>query len=278
LGAIYLIYFGIRSIVVAGQKPTPEATAPKRAEHAGNDKAHAVRKLRSGNWEVHARHLLHKKPFTERIGELMGSFLMSAIVSGVMCLVMMIVGGVNFASSIHAWSFFTWLTICSIAGSWIVLALGKLWESSEGEQVRRRFGMLVAGLLFGAFAFGSTQYLTVEPQEFDSMNFHTVSATQMPSMYAADGSPLLPGYLAYFAGLLVILRWWKQADPLRKTRLSLWATAMCVLWAWIVNMFWPFPQPWGFMLAATMSVAVQLSAPWIGPKERMELRKQAFTA
>ena len=93
-------------------------------------------------------------------------------------------------------------------------------------------------------------------------------------MYASDGSPLLPTYLVYFGGLFLILRWWKQADPLRKTRLSVWATAACVLWAWVLNMFWQFPQPWGFMLAATMSIAVQLSAPWLGDRERAPLHER----
>jgi hypothetical protein len=219
---------------------------------------------------------LHKKPHTEQLGELMGSFLMAAVVSSVMCIVMTIVGGIQFTSNILTWSFFTWLTISCIAGSWIVLALGKLWESTEGEQVRRRFGMLVAGLAFGTIVYGASQYLTIEPHDFNNMKVHTVSATQMPSMYRTDGSPLLPAYLAYLAGLFVMLRWWKQADPLRTTRLSLWSTAMCVFWAWILNMFWPFPQPWGFMLAATISVAVQLSSPWINPAERKELVKQVY--
>ena len=97
-------------------------------------------------------------------------------------------------------------------------------------------------------------------------------------MYASDGSPLLPAFLVYFAGLFVILRWWKQSDPLRNTRLSLWATAACVLWAFILNMFWQFPQPWGFMLAAVVSVAVQLAAPWMSPQERAEVRRECQQA
>jgi hypothetical protein len=79
---------------------------------------------------------------------------------------------------------------------------------------------------------------------------------------------MIGAYLIYFAGLFAILRWWTQTDPLRRTRLSLTATAVCVLWAWIMHMFCQFPQPWGFMLAVTISVATQLSAPWVNPKQK----------
>ena len=75
----------------------------------------------------------------------------------------------------------------------------------------------------------------------------------------------MPAFLAYFGFLFVLLRWWRQADPVRSARLSLWATACTVLVAWVLNLFWPFPQPWGIMVAATMSIAVQLASPWVGP-------------
>ena len=82
-----------------------------------------------------------------------------------------------------------------------------------------------------------------------------------------DGSPLFPQYLAYFGFLFLILCWWRQANPLRRTRLSLWALACCVLWALIIFPFWPFPQPWGLMIAAVISLSVQLASPWSAPEE-----------
>jgi hypothetical protein len=70
----------------------------------------------------------------------------------------------------------------------------------------------------------------------------------------------------------VVLRWWRQADPLRQTRLSLWTTAVSAGWAWLLHLVWPFPQPWGFMLAMTISLAVQLSTPWFSPPKRAEIQ------
>jgi hypothetical protein len=86
--------------------------------------------------------------------------------------------------------------------------------------------------------------------------------------YRPDGSPLLYAYVAYFGFLFVILRWWRQADPRRTTRLSLWTIACSIFIAWLLNFFWPFPQPWGCMVAATMSSAIQLTSPWAPPQKR----------
>jgi hypothetical protein len=35
-----------------------------------------------------------------------------------------------------------------------------------------------------------------------------------------------------------------------------------------LHQFWFFPQPWGVMLAVTISIAVQLSSRWVSPQER----------
>jgi hypothetical protein len=78
-------------------------------------------------------------------------------------------------------------------------------------------------------------------------------------------------YLAYFGFLFLLVQWWKQADPMRSSRLSLWSLAVCLFWAWalcIVPNF-SFPQPWGMMMAGTISLAVQLSSPWVDPQARL---------
>ena len=38
-------------------------------------------------------------------------------------------------------------------------------------------------------------------------------------------------YMAAFATLLAVLRWWLDADPLRSTRLSLWSLVVTVVFA-----------------------------------------------
>ncbi len=78
--------------------------------------------------------------------ELTGSFLMAAIVSAVLCLIILVAGGRRLDASVDTWTFFTWLTISSTAGAWLMLGLAKFWEGHEGDDILRRFVMMVAGL------------------------------------------------------------------------------------------------------------------------------------
>jgi hypothetical protein len=135
--------------------------------------------------------------------------------------------------------------------------------------------MLMAGLLVGLSSYAIREFLGVR------LGDELVVASLSDAAAGADraeGVPRLAGFLVYFAGLFAAVRWWLQGDPLRTARLSLWATACCLLWAWIVHLFWYFPQPWGLMLAVSISAAVQLSAPWMSLPERSRIRRQAMEA
>ena len=279
LGAMYLVYFGIRSVVLAldgsgGVAATAEpAVQTAAAPNTLVSKSRTQCRRRRKNWKRQAREQLASKHRGEQMTELSGSMLKAAFVSLVLCFVMMLVVRGETLDEVFTWTAYAWLSITSIAGAWAVLAISKLWESDEGESFGRRFVMLIAGLITGSAAFGAGQFLDVSVA--GDMTVHSLPAFDLPaSLYASDGALTLPVFLVYFAGLFVILRWWIQADPLRETRVSLWATAACVLWAWLIHIFWPFPQPWGFMLAATISIAVQLSAPWISYRDRAKIRDQ----
>ena len=208
---------------------------------------------------------------TRRFGELSGSFLMAAVVSGVMSLAMMVVGNVPLDESAYTWIIFAWLALSSTVGAWGVLAIGKLWEGSAGEAIRRRFVMLVGGLILGAATYGASEFLDVEGALVAKSLPHVETWV---SLEHAGGPAGLPVFMAYFAAVFVFTRWWLQADPLRTARLSLWSTGTCVLVAWLLSLVWNFPQPWGFLLPATISIAVQLSAPWLTPKQRSAFRRQ----
>ena len=103
------------------------------------------------------------------------------------------------------------------------------------------------------------------------VSFPSVWSDVFRSHRAAIVAPDLGLNLAYFGFLFPILRWWRQADPLRRSRFSLWSTAVCVLWAGLLGVAWPFPQPWGMMAAATIAISVQLSAPWFGNHRDLDL-------
>ena len=79
-------------------------------------------------------------------------------------------------------------------------------------------------------------------------------------------------YMACFGTLFVLLRWWRQVDPWRRQRLSLWTVIVSAATGWIVAAVWHFPQPWLPMVAASMSVAVQLASPWALRRDRQGAR------
>ncbi|MFV1966918.1 MAG: protein kinase [Pirellulaceae bacterium] len=283
LGATYLVYFGVRSLVLVlgGPASTAPAGAARTAPNAVSTPAavavpHAANRRRPSprvcrkKWREEARRQLRARSYGDRIAELSGSFLMSAVVAAVLCLLMMLVAGKPLDDSVYTWTFYAWFTLTSVAGAWTVLAVSKCWESRDGEPFRRRFVMLIAGLLFGLVAFGIAEFLDVRPTDDLVVRALPIST----NMVDPGGALKLPAFLVYFGLLFVILAWWTQADPLRASRLSLWVTGVSVLWAWILHMIWPFPQPWGFLLAATISVAVQLSAPWMSITERKRIRHQ----
>ena len=275
LGAIYLIYFGVRSVLLALRGSNREPAAVNREARYAASRTTSVRSTGTRRkWQETARESLRRRTISERFGELSGSLLMSTIVAVVMSLVMLMVGNVPLDDSVYTWTFFSWLAITTTAGAWGVLATSKFWEGGEGEQFLRRFVLLVGGLLLGAAAFGAGEFLEV--RWTDMMTAQPApSGELLASMYQPNGVPRLPAFMIYFAVLSVLMRWWLQADPLRATRLSLWSTGVCVLLGWVVSLVWQFPQPWGLMLPATIAVAVQLSAPWVPPKQRAEFRRQA---
>jgi hypothetical protein len=289
LGVVYLAYRLIWNLVVdtggsRTERPRPQSVAERpRADRNGSP--WQSRPVSQRRRREQLREFLGERPLPDRIGELTGSMLMSAFVAAVLGLVMMVVGGQSMQGAVYVWGpFYVWLVVVATVGAWAVLIPAKLWEGREdalvgpsrgprGEQVLRRFAMLVLGLAVGWLAFGLGSVLMVDVSMGESTMRPILGDDWSGSMFAADGAPLLPAYLAYFAGIFVVLRWWRQADPMRNTRLSLWDTAVAAGWAWLLHLIWPFPQPWGFMLAMTMSLAVQLSAPWYSPSRRTEIQQ-----
>jgi len=237
-----------------------------------------------GDWrQASARHWKHRrsqrgrseqalpalviKPPRERLADLLGSMILATALSAIMSVVVVLLRG----DSTIAREQYAWLAGVSVLGSWAVLIPSKLWEGSAGDQTLRRVAMLVMGLAVGAAAYLAADTLMVPFG--DSPKFHFERGPGIAGKFYDDkGAPMLQAYLAYFGALFVLVRWWKQADPLRSTRLSLWSTGVCVIAAALVDAIWSFPQPWGLMVAAIISVSVQLVSPYAAPHERVPAR------
>ena len=154
---------------------------------------------------------------------------------------------------------FAWLLGASIAGAWAVLIPSKFWEGVRGDAVLRRFLLMVIGLGVGAAAFGLSQWLLANLPP--AAGYPSPDYRLPPSFYGLDGRPLLMAHAACFGTLFLLVRWWRQADPLRRTRLSLWTLLWTAVVAGLVAYVWQFPQPWLPMAAAAISVSVQVAAP-----------------
>jgi len=203
----------------------------------------------------------------ERVMELLSAMLLSAPIVLLACAVILLI--VSYGGHAPAPAQVAWLACVSLAGTWAVLIPAKYWEGSRGEPLLRRLMMLVVGMALGCLAFGLAEFMLVELPP--SSQFPPPPNYRLPpSFFAADGTPLAPAYIAVFGTLMALVRWWKQAEPLRSARLRFWPVIISMLAAGLVAGVWHFPQPWLPMAAAAISIAVQLSSRWVPRHERVK--------
>lgn len=266
----YAAYFDIRSVLLArrqtpaGQRVRPAApTAPVRPVAVAATPPPIPPPQTPRAPQPPASIERPVKAFRTRMEELTGSMLASAVVAAVMGVLLSVLRGK--AAQPEQ---FAWLVLVSTVGAWLILIPSKFWEGSEGEPILRRCALLLLGLGLGAFAFTSGKFLLADlPYEWKAPDFNQHTLVNL-DLYDPAGAPTIMGHMAYFAFLLVALRWWRQADPARPHRLSLWSVAVSAFWAWMLYYFWPFPQPWGIMVATAISVSVQLASPWRARRRR----------
>lgn len=248
---LYTIYAGLW-LVTNSMKVRPEPTPG----------------IRFRSWQEMVRENLRGKPFGVRLGELTGGYVAAAILSALVSVVLIAVVSQSNVD-VSSLSLYAWLVISSTLGAWAVLTVGKFCEGIESDAWRRRVVLLALGLGVGAAAWGLGDRVLLVDLHAAQNTWH-VPATSLPSVDAN----LLTRFLVFFAAVFAVPTWWKQTDPLRKSRVNLFTLGWCVLWSGIVSVFWPFPQPWGLMLAATISLSTQLAAPWMTSQERDAAKKE----
>ncbi len=258
LALIYVVYLGIWLLV--------QASGSRTADQIADQQPRGRRALpRQITWEQEYRSVMRMKTVGDRIGELAGSMLVAAFVSGIVTALAIMLGQGMIDNGGHPLSDTAWLWLATTLGSWLVLAAGKAWEPRQGESVKRRFVQLVMGLAFGGILLLSQQYLL--------------------SDVAPDWQ--MVAFPAYFAAVFATVGWWKQTDPLRTSRLRIFAViaALIVAGLWLLPGIGlelvgePFDHgrfPWPFVVPALVSVVVQLSAPWMSPQERADIRQKVL--
>lgn len=204
------------------------------------------------------RDALVLKPWRHRLADLLGSLLAAAPVVLVLTVVMVLVNGYRGLEPRLEQA--AWLAVVGLAGTWAVLIPAKFWEGRPGDAMVRRFVLLVIGLVVGAGAYAAATWLQVSLSPGPQLWPRTRSAT--PSLFCSPGGqPFLMAFLTVFATLFAVIGWWRQCDPLRPARMSLWPILLSVALAWLAAEFWRFPPTWLMMVACIMSVAIQLCSP-----------------
>ncbi len=254
---LYFIYRLVRMVVLAiiGKPAAPVPDAPAKPTSVASPPP----------VERPAPRWIVKSP-RERTAELLASLLGSALATAAVCVAMVLLAarrGLTPRPEECAW-----LALTSVAGAWTVLAAGKFWEGSDGEPMLRRFLLMVVGLGLGAAAWGVADGLHAALPPSPGLPVAREFGDLAPASFYDAGRPLLMAYMACFGTLFALVRWWRQVDPRRQKRLSLWTVIVSALTGGIVAAVWHFPQPWLPMVAASMSVAVQLASPWALRRER----------
>ena len=202
------------------------------------------------------------KPPRERLADLLSSLLTGALAAAAMCVVMVLIESYGAdAVNMPKPEQFAWLLLASLAGTWAVLIASKLWEGVRGDAMLRRFVLMVVGMGLGLAMFGAGEILMVHlPAAVGYQKL--LNFKSPPSFYDSYGRPLMMAYLACFGTLFFAMRWWRQADPLRRVRPSVWTLLVTIVVAGAVAHVWQYPQPWLPMVAGTISASVQLASPW----------------
>ena len=228
---------------------------------------------------ANVRTWLGERPAMDRTTELLGSFLIAAIACIVLNLLgMALLGGSLTAgslasASVESWARYVWLTLTSIAASWALLGLCKTWESSEGDALLRRLTTIAIGVGVGAIAFYSAGSFNLDLVRIAAEDFSMTNTTE----YVLKSLPVLPAFLIFFGGLFGILRWWRQMDPVRRTRLSTLSVALCLVWATILSHLLNVPVTLCCIFAVVISVSIQLASPWLHPGNREDILENSVS-
>jgi hypothetical protein len=254
--------------MTAAWHPPAKPPASPASRYAEKVRARRAR----ASWRDRVNQELVAKPARDKFTELFGSMLSSAMFASLAALVAPVLMGVSTGSGSLA--VYLWLAIVGTLGSWAVLVPTKFVEGKLEDQGPIRVAMLLVGGLVGAAAWFLADALIVTMPSVGEpigANWGFISHELLQWNRGTGPNPSLPSFVTYFAFLFVLLRWWKQAEFTRNSRLSLWTVVACVFWAWLLQFFWAFPQPAGMLVAGVVAFATQLSSPWLPPSRRKVL-------
>lgn len=231
-------------------------------------------RLRLRNWQQEQRELLKGRGIWSQLYARTYSWTFSGIVIAVLALGSGLLAQSRYEGDASQWiGGIAWTSTMALLTSWTILFFTRRWETKEEDSIVYRFVLMTAGVGLGLASYSIADYLAVPWHQISSRDWSTIDIRTpefdlgslnraWKGFYDSMGSPLLPAHIAYFASTLWIVRWWRQADVLRKNRFSFWAVAWSVAMAALVQGIFDFPTPWCLIMAATTSIAIQMASPW----------------
>ncbi|MFM9961947.1 MAG: protein kinase domain-containing protein [Planctomycetaceae bacterium] len=156
----------------------------------------------------------------------------------------------------------------TLIGSWSLLIDGKLREGLPRERYIDRMLLAGVGMMVGLTLFQLDDWLLI-----DLLTVGSHPPNGLPSMTGASLSGNLghlsaESYIAFFATLFGLRRWWWQTDSFRPYRFRVLSVCLTALIGWGAALAWGFPVLWGTVWAASLSSVVQLSAVWTPREQR----------
>jgi hypothetical protein len=244
------------------------------AELAGRSANEAKRRRRTrANWRERINQQLAAKPFRDKFTELVGSMLLAAVFAAIAACAIPLLASNQPTSEVMA-SYF-WLVTVGTLSSWAILIPSKFVEGKLEDQVPMRITLMLLGALIGVAAWGVADALLLKMpswREPIDAGRGLISNEMLGWPRITDGSnPPIHVYVAYFAFLFLLPRWWRHTEFTRNSRMSLWTVVVCVFTAWALQFFWWFPQPIGMIATAVIALSTQLASPWMPPSQRRSL-------
>lgn len=253
-------------------QPIPARVQPVAAPNIPRPVA-AHRPLTIKQWRVAKRLQLAQIKRGSVWSEVTGSWLGSTAVIGVFC-ALAVLFQIGTGRDVQPLLMgMIWVALVSLMTAWIAIGLGKRWQRDEGDWAIRSFVQLTSGFAIGLVAYLLSNYLMVPWDQISQVRLGELPVTRWNGFFGAHEVPLLPAFLAYFPLLMGSIQWWKQVDPLRRSRFSFWAVIWSVVVASFMHLIIAFPQPWIAIMAAATSIAIQLSSPWINSDERLHIHQ-----
>lgn len=195
-----------------------------------------------------------------KIGELSGSLFFSAVMAAP------IAAGGAFMLGEEFWFAAGKLFALTVAVCWAVLIPSKCWTMGEGESTWHRRGVLA---LFGAIVGLGIFWLEGWEPRLVPPGAPAPEAGQSQLYGLVELSPqgwkTGLSYVAYFALLLGIIRWWRMTELRRGDRFTLFplfsvgipAVLLWVVWAWA-----PEPPMETLLAVCSAALIVQAVSPW----------------